>query len=190
MASHRMPLQPEPRSLKLVNIERLTKKPQEPQASPPLDPKTQELEVMEARLRDLKSIFEYLHSFHSWVSHSANSLAQDVQDFDPRVQGRVYPVNIFDTLTPKVHPGFLIPQASGPARDKGQELLLKTNIDLAEECELRLQQAKTEHQYCRDRLETANKLMTNLEVHAEIAMQHQLYQQEILDAQPLPKKTK
>ncbi len=76
------------------------------------------------------------------------------------------------------------------------------NIDLVEECELRLKQTRAEHQYCLQGLEMVDKLITNLVAHSEIERNHNQYQKEIrggayneyqweiLDAQPPTKKKK
>ena len=144
----------------------------------------QELETMEARLRDLNNIFEHLHDFHSWLSRSSHQLAVDVQKVDPRVRGTIQPFYRFDNLDPKIPPGFLTSRAPGPRRSRNSRLL-RCNQLRADECERRLSQTRIEYRYCQNQLQTTKNLVLNLQTHKENETRHVLNQMCITTAQPI-----
>ncbi len=149
----------------------------------PPRPVAQEMEVMEAQLRNLIGIFEHLHSFHSWMTQSAHQLAREIQNIDPRVRGKIHPVNNFDTLTPKVRSGFLSSHVSRPPGGGSLKLHIRMNLDLAEVCKKRLEQTKVEQNYCIYHLEMAEGLVDNLALHQKTERDHKRNQQCILNSQ-------
>ena len=158
-----------------------------PTSSTPVSPThalQQELEAMEARLRDLNGIFEHIHEFHSWLSKSSHQLSVDVQKVDPRVRGSVQPPYGFDSLSPRVPPGFIPSLTPGPMRSRNPRFL-RLNQLRADQCEKRLSQTRVEYRHSQYQLQVARGLVSNLQIHRENETKHVLNQMCLAIAQPI-----